>query len=64
MKAGAEKVKAACPIEAPSNAPERLGMAEKRLEAALDAVRIVRPDKLYAALSDEQKAEADGMRRG
>jgi len=41
-------------------------MAEKRLEAALDAVRTVRPaaDKLYAALTDEQKAEVNGMRRG
>jgi hypothetical protein len=52
-KVAAEKVKSTCPIEAPRNIPERFGMAEKRLEAALDAVRTVRPaaDKLYAALT-------------
>lgn len=65
-KAAAEKVKSTCPIEAPRNIPERFGMTEKRLEAALDAVRTVRPaaDKLYSALTDEQKAEVNGMRRG
>ena len=49
-KVAAEKVKSTCPIEAPRNIPERFGMAEKRLEAALDAVRTVRPaaDKHYA----------------
>jgi len=37
-------------------------MAEKRAEAALEALRTVRPaaDKLYAVLSDEQKAELNG----
>ena len=66
VKSAAEKVKSTCPIEAPRNVTERLGMAEKRLEAALDAVRTVRPaaDRLYAALSDEQKAEVNGVRRG
>jgi hypothetical protein len=65
-KTAADKVKGACPIESPRNVPEQFGMAEKRLEAALDAVRTVRPaaDKLYASLSDEQKATANGMRVG
>ena len=65
-KTAAGKVKGACPIEAPRNVTERFGMAEKRLEAALDAVRTVRPaaDKLYASLSDEQKATVNGMRGG
>jgi LTXXQ motif family protein len=65
-KTAADKVKAACPIESPRNVPEQFGMAEKRLEAALDAVRTVRPaaDKLYANLSDEQKAAMNGMRVG
>jgi len=64
-KTAADKVKASCPIERPRNVPERLAMAEKRAEAALDALRTVRPaaDKLYAALSDEQKAEMNGLRR-
>jgi LTXXQ motif family protein len=65
-KTAADKVKSACPIEAARNVPEQFGMAEKRLEAALDAVRTIRPaaDKLYASLSDEQKAAVNGMRVG
>src|ERR1700682_782626 len=65
-KTAADKVKGACPVEAARNVSERFGMAEKRLEAALDAVRTVRPaaDKLYASLSDEQKATVNGMRGG
>jgi hypothetical protein len=61
----ADKVRGSCPIERPRNVPERLAMAEKRAEAALDALRTVRPaaDKLYSALSDEQKAEMNGLRR-
>jgi LTXXQ motif family protein len=64
-KTAGEKVKGACPIERTRNLPERLAMAEKRAEAALDALRILRPaaDKLYAALSDEQKATINGLRR-
>jgi len=64
-RTAADKVRGSCPIERPRNVPERLAMAEKRAEAALDALRTVRPaaDKLYAALSDEQKAEMNGLRR-
>jgi hypothetical protein len=64
-KTAGEKVRSACPIERPRNVPERLAMAEKRAEAALDALRTLRPaaDKLYAALSDEQKATINGLRR-
>jgi hypothetical protein len=65
-KSAANKIKGACPIERPRNLPERFAMAEKRVEATLDAVRTVRPaaDKLYAVLSDEQKAQMNGLRRG
>ena len=65
-KTAANKVKGACPIESPRNVTEQFGMAEKRLEAALEAIRIVRPaaDKLYASLADEQKAVMNGMRVG
>jgi LTXXQ motif family protein len=65
-KAAADKIKSACPIERPRNVPERFAMAEKRVEATLEAVRTIRPaaDKLYAALSDEQKAQMNGLRRG
>jgi LTXXQ motif family protein len=64
-KSAGEKVRSACQIEWPRNMPERLAMAEKRAEATIDALRIVRPaaDKLYAALSDEQKATINGLRR-
>jgi hypothetical protein len=64
-KSAANKIKGACPIERPRNLPERFAMAEKRVEATLDAVRTIRPaaDKLYAALSDEQKAQMNGLRR-
>jgi hypothetical protein len=46
--------------------PEQFGMEEKRLEAELAAVRTLRPaaEKLYASLSDEQKADVNGMREG
>ena len=65
-KTAAEKVKSGCPIEQPRNMPEQFGMAEKRLEAELAAVRTLRPaaEKLYASLSDEQKADVNGMRDG
>lgn len=63
-KTAAQRVKSSCPIEAPRNAPERLAMLEKRLEAGLDAVRTIRPamDSFYATLSDEQKATINGRR--
>ena len=65
-KTAAEKVKSGCPVEQARNMPEQFGMAEKRLEAELAAVRTLRPaaEKLYASLSDEQKADVNGMREG
>ena len=64
-RSAGEKIRSACQIEWPRNMPERLAMAEKRAEATIEALRIVRPaaDKLYAALSDEQKAMINGLRR-
>jgi hypothetical protein len=65
-KTAAETVKSGCPIEQARNMPEQFGMAEKRLEAELAAVRTLRPaaEKLYASLSDEQKAGVNGVREG
>ena len=65
-KTAADKAKGACPVESPRNLPEQFGMAEKRLGAELDAVRTLRPaaEKLYASLSDEQKAGVNGIREG
>jgi hypothetical protein len=54
-----ETVRAACPTEPlPLTPPGRLAAAEKRLEAMLQAVRIVQPPlaEFYGSLSDEQKA--------
>ena len=49
---------AACPREFPASATGRLETMEKRLEAMLTAIKIVRPafDAFYATLNDEQKA--------
>lgn len=54
----AETVLADCPPELPVSATGRLETIEKRLNAMLTAVRLVRPafDAFYATLDDEQKA--------
>ena len=54
----AEIVVAACPREFPANAPARLELMEKRLDAMQQAIKTVRPafDAFYATLNDEQKA--------
>jgi len=54
----AETVAASCPQDLPASATGRLETIEKRLDAMLTAVKIVRPafDAFYATLNDEQKA--------
>ena len=49
--------RAACPIEMPLTPTGRLELAEKRTEARLQAIKILRPplDSFYRLLSDEQK---------
>jgi hypothetical protein len=64
-----ETVRSACSTERPITPPGRLAAAEKRLQAMLDAVKIVRPamDAFYATLTEEQKARlyaASAMRHG
>jgi hypothetical protein len=63
----AETVAAACPREFPASASARLETMEKRLEAMLAAIKLVRPafDAFYATLNDEQKARINtgGPRR-
>ena len=51
-------LQASCPTEVPQTPAARLDAVEKRLRAALDALRDIRPklDRFYATLSDEQKA--------
>jgi LTXXQ motif family protein len=63
-------VRAACPIETPLTPTGRLELAEKRVEARLQAIKILRPplEAFYRLLSDEQKVRwslgtrADGYR--
>lgn len=63
----AETITAACPRELPANAPARLELMEKRMEAMLAAVKTVRPafDAFYATLTEEQKVRINkaGPRR-
>ena len=57
----AEKIASACPRQFPETATARLEVMEKRLEAMLEAVKIVRPafDAVYASLTSEQKLALD-----
>lgn len=72
-RTAAEKLREACPKRPERTddgervrrtAVERLADTQAGLEASLDALKVYRPaaEKLYAALSDEQKAKVD--RRG
>jgi hypothetical protein len=58
-KLNTDAMTAVCAGAYPSNLPERLAASEKRLEAALTAIRKLKPaaDKFYAILNDEQKSE-------
>ncbi|MFD2182782.1 Spy/CpxP family protein refolding chaperone [Rhodoplanes azumiensis] len=55
----------ACPKRVPrlQTAPEQLAMMEKRLDTAIQALRLVRPafDAFYAALDATQKARIDEL---
>jgi LTXXQ motif family protein len=59
----ADLVKESCPSEAPVTMPGRMEAVQKRLEALLDAVKIVRPALVtfYGLLNDEQKARFNLM---
>jgi hypothetical protein len=61
-----ETVTAACPPELPASATCRLESIEKRLDAMLTAIKIVRPafDAFYATLNDEQKARINSSMTG
>jgi LTXXQ motif family protein len=54
----AEMIKASCPAEPPLSVPARLEAMQKRLEAMLESVKLVRGplEKFYSSLNDEQKA--------
>lgn len=58
-----EAFKSACPFEIPQTSVQRLAFMEKRMEAMLEVVRIVRPafEAFYAVMSDEQRARLDAV---
>jgi hypothetical protein len=63
----AETMHAACPTEIPVTMPARIQAMEKRMDAMLQAIKIVRPalDDFYATLDEEQKSRLDdGAGRG
>ena len=59
----AERFKQACPENLPMTPPGRLQAMAMRLQATLDAVKLVRPplEKFYNSLSDEQKARFNAI---
>lgn len=63
-EAAAEAFRRACPESLPMTPPGRLQAMTMRLQATLDAVKIVRPalQAFYASLSDEQKARFNEIR--
>jgi hypothetical protein len=54
----AKVITAACPPKIPQSPVERLELMEKRLNAMLEAVKVVRPafDEFYKALTSDQQA--------
>lgn len=62
----AEMIRDACPTEFPATPTARLEIMEKRMEASLQAVKLVRPafDAFYNSLNDEQKAKLNANAPG
>ena len=58
-----DALEASCPRDVPSTPPGRLDVMRLRLEAMLEAVRIVRPalENFYNSLSEEQKARFNAL---
>lgn len=59
----ADMVKASCPAEPPATPPARLAAMAARLDAMLQAVQLVHQalNDFYGALTDEQKAQFNGI---
>jgi hypothetical protein len=62
----AETMRNACPAEFPVTPTARMEIMEKRMDAMLQAIRIVRPafDGFYNSLTDEQKAKLNATSPG
>ena len=58
-----EVIAASCPMQAPSTPLDRLDAVERRLDAMIQAMRIVREplERFYGLLSDAQKERLSGM---
>jgi hypothetical protein len=58
-----DALKSACPLEIPHTSAQRMAFMEKRMEAMLEVIKIVRPafETFYAEMSDEQKARLDAV---
>jgi hypothetical protein len=59
----AASLKASCPTDVALTAPRRLEVMQQRIEAMIAAVQMVQPplDNFYGLLSDEQKAQLNGL---
>ena len=59
----ADVVRAACPESFPTSSSERLALMEKRAEAMVSAIKLVRPefDAFYKTLDDDQKKKLDAV---
>ncbi|MGD9923760.1 MAG: Spy/CpxP family protein refolding chaperone [Pseudorhodoplanes sp.] len=57
-------MKAACPEDPPASPSERLSATQTRIEAMIEAARVIQPalEDFYAALSDQQKAHFSKMK--
>jgi hypothetical protein len=64
-RSAVKELQAACPDDVPLTPVGRLEAMEKRLEAMLQAARLVQPalDEFYAALSSEQKARFNTLQQ-
>jgi hypothetical protein len=62
-KLNADAITTACAGPYPATLPDRLTASQKRLEAALSAIRNLEPlaNNFYATLTDEQKNTASGL---
>jgi hypothetical protein len=57
-------LKGACPDDPPLTASERLKATQTRIEAMLQAAKVIQPalDDFYSTLNDQQKAQFDSMK--
>lgn len=59
----AQDIRAACPSDVALTAPRRIAVMQQRIEAMIAGVNLVQPplEKFYGLLTDEQKAQFNGL---